>query len=181
MYLSPYHLRADTAAAYTKALVDHGIRWMTGYASTMYHLAQYILEQRLTAPRLNAIVTTSEPVTPTMRRVMGQAYGCRVFEEYSTVENVVFASECEQGRLHVSPDAGVVEIVRPDGTPCGDGEVGEIAATCLLRTYQPFIRYRLGDLAAWDLAPCPAGGTCRCCAKSSAASKTSWSALTAAS
>jgi phenylacetate-CoA ligase len=157
VYLSAYHLRAETAAAYLDALLAHDVRWMTGYASTFYFLAQYVLEQGLRAPRLDAIVTTSEPVTPAMRRVMQEAFGGRVYEEYSTVENVVFASECSHGRLHVSPDAGVVEIVRPDGTPCEVGEVGEIAATCLLRSYQPFIRYRLGDLAAWDPAPCPCG------------------------
>jgi phenylacetate-CoA ligase len=30
-------------------------------------------------------------------------------------------------------------------------------ATCLMRTYQPLIRFRLGDMAAWDGAPCPCG------------------------
>ena len=48
-----------------------------------------------------------------MRQIMEQAFHCKVFEEYSTVENVLFASECEHGRLHVSPDVAVVEILRP--------------------------------------------------------------------
>ena len=88
---------------------------------------------------------------------MERAYRCRIYEEYSTVENVLFASECESGRLHVSQDAGVVEILREDGTACGPGEVGEVVATCLMRTYQPLIRFRLGDLAAWEDSPCPCG------------------------
>ena len=103
-------------------------------------------------------MTTSEKVTDEMRQVMADAYGCPVFEEYSTVENAVFASECEHGGLHVSSDAGVVEILRPDGTPCEPGEVGEVVATSFVRRYQPFVRYRLGDMAALNASePCPCG------------------------
>jgi len=155
VYFSPFHLRPDTAYFYVEALRRHNIQWMTGYAVSYYLLAKFILEQGLDVPKIKSIITTSEKVTPTMRRVMEKAYGARVFEEYSTVENVVFASECEYGCLHVSPDAGVVEILRPDGIPCDLGEVGEVVATCLMRDYHPLIRFRLGDLAAWDPDPCP--------------------------
>ena len=71
------------------------------------------------------------------------------------MENSVFASECHHGRLHVSPDAGFVEVLKDGGIPCEPGEVGEVVATGLIRKYQPFVRYRLGDLAAWDTEPCP--------------------------
>jgi len=130
---------------------------MTGYAVSYYLLARFILEEKLSVPPLKAIVTTSEKVTAPMRAVMERAFGCRVFEEYSTVENAVFASECEQGRLHVSPDSGVVELLRPDGQPVEGDEVGEVVATCLMRDYQPMIRFRLGDMASWDLRDCPCG------------------------
>lgn len=156
-YFSAFHLRADTARFYLDALRRHGIQWMTGYAMSYYLLAKFILENKLSAPPLKAIITTSEKVTPEMRAVMERAFGCRVFEEYSTVENVLFAGECEAGKLHVSPDIGAVEILRPDGTPCEPGEVGEVVTTSLMHYSQPFIRYRLGDLAAWDGEPCRCG------------------------
>ncbi|HOW92795.1 MAG TPA: hypothetical protein PK883_10805 [Anaerolineaceae bacterium] len=108
-------------------------------------------------PPLKAVVTTSEKLTAEMREVMEKACHCRIYEEYSTVENVLFASECEHGHLHVSPDAGIVEILRPDGKQCDPGEIGEVVATCLTHSYQPLIRFRLGDLAAWDEEPCPCG------------------------
>jgi phenylacetate-CoA ligase len=157
VYFSAFHLRPDSASRYVDALRRHRVRWLTGYAVSSYLLARLILERGLPSPALRAVVTTSEKLTPEMRKVMEQAFGCRVFEEYSTVENALFASECEQGRLHVSPDVGIVEILRPDGTPCEPGEVGEVVTTCLMRYYQPLIRYRLGDLARWDGEPCPCG------------------------
>jgi phenylacetate-CoA ligase len=130
---------------------------MTGYSFSYYTLARFIIEQQLEVPPLKAVITTSEKLTRDMRTVMEQAYRCRVYEEYSTVENVLFASECEAGGLHVSPDAGVVEILRSDGTPCPPGEVGEVVATCLMRDYQPLIRFRLGDMAEWADRACACG------------------------
>jgi len=157
-YFSAFHLRPDTAALYVRAIKRHRLRWLTGYAVSYYLLACLILEQNLAVPNcLKAIITTSEKVTPEMRAVMEKAFRCRVYEEYSTVENALFVSECEHGRLHSSPDVAVVEILRPNGTPCDPGEVGEVVTTCLMRGYQPFIRFRLGDMASWDDVPCPCG------------------------
>ncbi|HWR50088.1 MAG TPA: hypothetical protein VN428_03220 [Bryobacteraceae bacterium] len=157
VYLSPFHLSAATAPKYVAALRRWKVEWCTGYAVSYYLLARFMLDQRLEAPPLKAIITTSEKLTPEMRDVMVRAYQCRVFEEYSTVESALFASECPVGKLHVSPDAGLVEILRPDGRPCAPGEVGEVVATSLVRTHQLFIRYRLGDLACWDTTPCVCG------------------------
>jgi phenylacetate-CoA ligase len=157
VYFSPFHLRPDTAFRYIEALKRHKIQWGTGYAVSYYLLARFMLEKNIPAPDLKAIITTSEKLTSEMRAMMEQAYGCRVYEEYSTVENAVFASECEQGRLHVSPDVAVVEILRPDGSPCDPKEPGEVVATTLSRTYQPLIRFRLGDTAVWDPDSCPCG------------------------
>ena len=157
VYLSPFHLRSETAPLYVEALSKHGVQWLTGYAVSFYLLGKFILEQGLKVPPLKAVITTSEKITEEMRRVMEMAFGCRIYEEYSTVENVIFASECHHGRLHLSPDVAVVEILRPNGTPCMPGEVGEVVTTGLMRGYQPFVRYRLGDLAMWDPEPCQCG------------------------
>jgi phenylacetate-CoA ligase len=51
--------------------------------------------------------------------------------------------------MHVICAAGIIEIVREDGSPCAPGEVGEVVATGLLNDAMPLIRYRMGDFAAW--------------------------------
>jgi phenylacetate-CoA ligase len=156
VYFSPFHLRPDNCHFYVDALWKHEIQWMTGYAVSYYLLAKFILDAGLSTPKLKAVITTSEKLTPKMRSTMEEAYHCRIYEEYSTVENALFASECEQGRLHVSPDVGIVEILRSDSSPCNFGEIGEVVTTSF-RSYQPLVRYRLGDLAAWDSEPCTCG------------------------
>lgn len=157
VYFSAFHLSPTTARNYVEALKKYKVVWMTGYAVSYYLLARYILEQKIEVPPLKAVITTSEKLTNQMRSLMEKAYRCKVYEEYSTVESALFASECEHGRLHVSPDVGIVEILRPDGAPCEPGEVGEVVVTCLFRSYQPLIRFKLGDLAAWDPEACTCG------------------------
>lgn len=158
IYFSPFHLGPKTASQYVDALRRHRTEWLTGYAVSFHLLAQFMLEQRIDPPDdLRAVITTSEKLAPRMRDTMRRAYGCSVFEEYSTVENVLFASECEHGSLHVSPDIGVVEILDQQGRPCPPGVVGEIVATQTFRQLQPFVRFRLGDLASWSDEPCACG------------------------
>lgn len=156
IYLSAFHLRPETAPAYLRAFRRHRIQWATGYAVSFALLAGFVLDAGLEPLSLRAVVTTSEKLTPEMRRRISQAFGCPVYEEYAAVENAFFASECHQGSLHVSPDAGVVEILRPDGSPADPGEAGEVVVTGLLRPTQPLIRYRIGDTAMWS------GDTCLC-------------------
>lgn len=155
VYLSAFHLKPESAGDYVQALRKHKIQWLTGYAVSYALLAKTILEQGIAVPQIKAIITTSEKLTNEMRQTIAAAFRCSVFEEYSTVENAVFVSECEYGRLHTSPDAAILEILRPDGAPCDPGETGEVVGTCLFRKRQPLIRYRLGDLASWDPEPCP--------------------------
>lgn len=157
VYFSAFHLRPDTAAAYVHALHRHGTQWGTGYAVSFHLLARNVIAAGIRKPHLNAVITTSETLTPEMRADIQTAFGCPAFEEYSTVENGIFASECEAGSLHVSPDVSYVEILRPDGSPCGPEEPGEVVVTSLDRTLHPLIRYRLGDLASWAGEPCRCG------------------------
>jgi phenylacetate-CoA ligase len=159
VYFSAFHLGPKTARQYVAALERHAIVWLTGYTVSFGLLARYILEQGLAVPPLKAVVTTSERLTDAARATMEEAYGCPVFEEYGTVENSAFASQCPAGRLHLSPEAGVVEILRPDGTPADPGEEGEVVTTGLLRLHQPLVRYKIGDLARRSDEPCPCGRT----------------------
>lgn len=157
IYLSAFHVRPDTAEAYVRAFRRHKVEWATGYAVSFALLAGFILDAGLEPLSLRAVITTSEKLTDVMRQKISAAFGCPVFEEYAAVENCFFGSECSEGSLHVSPDGGVVEILRPDGSPVDPGEVGEVVATGLMRRTQPLIRYRIGDLATWADDPCPCG------------------------
>lgn len=159
VYFSAFHLAPQNAAAYLAPLIDHRITWGTGYTHAWQQLAMFVLEQGLPPPPdLRAIITTSEKLTPSGRAQIERAFECRVFEEYGTVEDAVYACEHADRTLRLSPDAGILELLRPNGTIVEptSGDEGETITTGFIRRSQLFIRYRLGDVAAWDPVPDPA-------------------------
>lgn len=157
LYLSAFHISPSTAPHYAVALSAFRPHYLVGYASSHYFLARFFAEQRLRVPPVQAVLTSSEKLTPEMRETIEMAYACRVYDAYSGVEACCLASECSHHRLHISPDIGIVEIVDAHGRPCKPGEAGEIVATGLLNTVQPLVRYRTGDWASLSMEPCPCG------------------------
>jgi phenylacetate-CoA ligase len=158
VYLSAYHISPVHLRHYVNAFTAHQPRLLTGYANSYYLLARMMNEQGI---RLNytpdALVLSSEKLTPEMKTTIRQAFRARAYEEYGAVENCVLATECEQGNLHVSPDFGVMEIVDDEGNPVPPGKEGRILCTSLLNETQPLIRYEIGDLGVWSTANCTCG------------------------
>jgi phenylacetate-CoA ligase len=68
----------------------------------------------------------------------------------------VFVGQCREGRYHVRPDYGAVEILR-NGVPVAPGEEGEIVCTGFINPAMPLIRYRIGDLGRWSTDGCTCG------------------------
>jgi phenylacetate-CoA ligase len=158
LYLSAYHISRDTAAGYVAAIRDHGVEWLTGYGSAIAALAEQALETGVSALPLRAVIVSGDTLTPGMRQSIETFFQCKCFDHYGQSEGVAMAMECSSGRMHVIPDAGILEITREDGTLCLPGEIGEIVATGLLNDAMPLVRYRLGDYAAWAKdQECPCG------------------------
>jgi phenylacetate-CoA ligase len=137
---------------------QYGTQWIEGYGSAIAALAESALAAGVAPLPLRAAIVSGDTLLPGMRVSIEQFFQCRCYDHYGQSEGVCMAMECPHGRLHVLPAAGIVEIVRDDGTPCAPGEVGEIVATGLLNDAMPLIRYRLGDYAAWaQEQDCPCG------------------------
>jgi len=106
---------------------------------------------------------TAEPLTEGMRTQIEEAWGCRAYDNYGSVETGAPTYECkEQHGLHVSEDAYIFEVVDPDtGEPLPDGQEGELVVTTLIKEAAPFIRYRIGDVTSFIPEPCACGRTFR--------------------
>lgn len=144
-YFSAYHISKDTIQEYAKAFEQHKIDYMVGYAMSNYFLAELFLKNKISVPKMKAVLTSSEKLTDEMRTVFSKVYGCKTFDAYSGVEACGLISEDEYGELLFSPDTGIMEVVDEHGTQIKNGEEGEVIATGLLNYDQPLIRYRIGD------------------------------------
>lgn len=145
VYFSAYHLSPANINGYLSAFDKYPIDYMTGYASANYALAKFIKSQNKKVNKLKAVITSSEKLTPEMRDLFREVYGCETFDSYSGVEACGLITQNEYGQLLISPDVGIMEILKEDGSPCLPGEEGEIYSTGFLNYDQPLIRYRIGD------------------------------------
>lgn len=156
-YFSAYHISPETAPNYVDGMIRHKVEYMTGYAMSNYFLARFIEERGIPAPRMKAVITSSEKLTDEMRTAFQRVYGCKTFDSWSGIEACGLVSECEHGNLHISPDVGIVEILDTDGQPVRPGEIGEVVCTGLLNFDQPLIRYRIGDEMRLGKGDCSCG------------------------
>jgi phenylacetate-CoA ligase len=159
LYLSSYHLSADTCAAYFEAIAHHRILYLWGYASSLYSLALFAQEKGIAAPPLKLAISNAEPLYAHQRELISRVLNCPVHDTYGMSEMVCAASECEKGALHLWPEVGIYEVLRDqDDQPVEPGQTGRLVCTGLLNPDMPLIRYEVGD----RVAIAPEGTQCGC-------------------
>jgi phenylacetate-CoA ligase len=155
--MSSYHLTPELIPYYLDALVRYRIKYLWGYSSALYTLAQEALRLGLNDLKLTVAITNAEPLYSYQRKTIAEAFACPVRETYGMSEIVVAASECEANHLHLWPEAGCLELTQDDQA-VPRGEAGELICTGLVNTDMPLIRYRVGDRARLP----EIDETCRC-------------------
>ena len=105
---------------------------------------------------IGAVVTVGEPVTADLRVLVREAFDCDVWDQYSSTEGLLIASQCPASTyLHVQSELVKLEILRSDGSAAALGEEGDVVVTPLVNIAMPLVRYKLEDRAAWR-------GSCDC-------------------
>lgn len=130
---------------------------LLGAPSHIHLFARFLEETNTTGIHPRVVFTTSETLYDFQRADSERILGARVSDFYGMAEHVASAGECEAGAYHLSLEYTLFEVLRPDGTPAGPGETGEVVGTNLENYAMPLIRYRTGDLAVVGDRPCPCG------------------------
>ena len=125
LYMSTYHLAPDLIEHYLDALVQYRIKYLFGYTSSVFALAQEALRLNRRDIKLKVVITEAEPLFEHQRRAIAEAFQCPVRETYGMGEMVTAASECAEGTLHQWPEVGVMEVLEND-VPVEDGEFGRV-------------------------------------------------------
>ncbi|MCK5245883.1 hypothetical protein KAR02_03250, partial [Candidatus Bipolaricaulota bacterium] len=132
---------------------------ITGHPSCIEVVAE-LVSQRPAGFAPHLVVCRGEILHKRTRVLLQEAFGCRVVNYYSCDEIGNIAWECpvQQDKLHLNTDGCVLEIVDEAGNPLPEGCEGLVLVTNLFNRTMPFIRYQLGDRAAF----LPAGRRCAC-------------------
>ena len=119
LYLSSYHVsRAGQRPVMLPRSAEYGSQWITGYGSAIAALAKSALEAGLPPLPLRAAIVSGDTLLPEMRSDIESFFNANALITMDKSEGVAMAMECPHGRMHVIPAAGIIEILREDGSPC---------------------------------------------------------------
>lgn len=153
-----YVLSEESMRAFAAKAMRRRPRLLSGYASSLYHFAQFLGDNPAYDLRfVDAVFSTSEVLYPAQRQLIEDTFDCKVFINYATRELGALGCECEaHNGLHTSVENAYIEILK-NGRAAEAGEAGDIFVTNLNNYGMPLVRYQLADVVAWnpdDRCPC---------------------------
>lgn len=144
-----------------RMIKENKTAFMIGLPSFIYRIST--LMSRVTDLRalgIKKVISSSEPMSESMRSALENMWGCKVLDIWGMTElGLGCAIECdEQDNMHTDEANLLFEVVDPEtGKHVPNGTVGELVVTTLTAKGMPIIRYRTRDLMAMFDPPCPCG------------------------
>lgn len=110
------------------------------------------------AHRPKILTYTSDGLSDSVRRLIGEKHNLPIFSTYQAVEAFKIGFECERhGGVHLNADLYPLRIIGPSGQTLPPGESGEVVLSNLVNGGTVLLNYRLGDIACLLPDPCPCG------------------------
>ncbi|MCL1904729.1 MAG: AMP-binding protein [Methanomassiliicoccaceae archaeon] len=140
---------------------ESGATHIIGLPSFIYRVTALMgSEIDLRSLKIRKIISTSEPLSESMRTKLQNAWGCNVLDVWGMTEfGLACAIECDERKgLHTDEANILYEVIDPNtGKRVPDGKMGELVLTGLTAEGTPLIRYRTRDIAAMTAPPCSCG------------------------
>jgi len=140
-------LSKETAFEIIKMINDIKPKIFIGYPFSILMLSRFAKEQGLTIHPVEAIVTAGETLSEQRRKLLEDAYNCKVFDFFSLHEDVSIITECKYQTKHICEDFAYNEIVDEHGEDASSRGIGELVGTGFYNYAMPLIRYKIGDTA----------------------------------
>ena len=154
---SSYHLSRKNLPCYVDRIKRIRPSFIDSYPSSISVIATHIIENNICDIKPKAIITSSETLLDGEREKIEKAFGCRVYDQYGSAEQVVFACQCKEGAYHINPEYGFVEVLDRNNKPLEKGMLGEFACTGFVNRAMPLIRYKIGDMGILSDRKCDCG------------------------
>lgn len=144
MPFNAMNLSEEKLAECLKLITSENIHYIYGYASSIFLLAKYIIDNELQEKLfIRACFPTSEILTDTYREVIVKAFNCHIIDSYGANDGGIVAH-----RLDNEPGfkVGYNCIIQTKEPLDGKDNYGTALLTDVTNTVFPFIRYEIGDI-----------------------------------
>jgi phenylacetate-CoA ligase len=157
LFLPAFELRAQNVRDYVERIKRTGCRYVIGYASVLYLLADLIENTGCPVPPLKAVFSTAELMPPHWQAKIESVLRCPVLCYYGCGEVNALGYQCGQGEgYHRCDEHAVLEVEDAAGRTSLSGE-GAFLVSDLDNYAMPILRYRNGDAGVLSEEPCPCG------------------------
>jgi phenylacetate-CoA ligase len=130
---------------------------LQAYSNPAHIFSRFILENGIKIHSPKSIVLTAEPCHNSQRKIIEEAFRCKVFSFYGCREGGYVGVECNRHSGYHINCSGIYTEVMKGGEKAKAGELGNIVFTDLFNYDMPFIRYQIGDMGVMRDAPCQCG------------------------
>ena len=132
----------EVIESYIDLIRNKKIEYLYGYASGIFLLAKYVIENNYKI-NIKAVFTTSEILTDLYRATIIKAFNCNIMDEYGAHDGGIIAFETSCSQYEV----GYNSLLRMKNCK---NNIGDVILTNLQSYSMPFINYELGDKAEID-------------------------------
>ena len=154
--LSTFDMSEEAMEGFVRRITEHDPKVMRGFVSSLVVLARFVERNNIETIRPDSVITISETLFDHQRKIIEDAFDCKVFNDYGCREGWVMAFDCPtHSCMHVASEQVVPEFVR-EGSHVTNEELGQILVTDLHNYVMPLIRYSSGD------AGIPTNERCTC-------------------
>ena len=134
--LNGINMSDEVCKNYIELIKKKRIKYIYGYASAIYLLTKYVLEEN-SSINISACFPTSEVLTDLYRDTIEKAFNCQIINCYGAHDGGITAFEVEKGFFEVGYNS-IINLKDKNNT-------GSALLTDLLNYAMPLINYQLGD------------------------------------
>ncbi len=121
--------------------------FIIGYPSAINEYANYLIERKLKHPVVG-IISLGDKLFPHFEKNFKIAFELpKIIDTYGCAEGLMMACRSDLSYYYIMSPHVFIEIVDDNDNEVDDGQLGHVLVTCFTNFAQPFIRYKLGDLA----------------------------------
>lgn len=121
------------------------------YPSAAYQFLKICQRLNLDVSFIKYALLTSEKVTAEQYRFISDELGIVISSFYGHSEKLIMAGMIDANRYTIEPGYGYAELIGEDGQDVNvKGEIGELTGTTFYNRFMPLIRYKTGDMAAFE-------------------------------
>lgn len=145
IFFSLFHMSNENLKYYVNSFNHFKPSYVKGYPSGLFVFANFIKESGLKIHTPKALFCASETLHDFQKNILEDIFQCPVYQWYGQVEMTINIQECEQRRLHVKEEYGLLELLNENGEEAKPGEVANAIGTGWGNKAFPLIRYDTGD------------------------------------